>query len=383
VSDPFDRTRRALRTERGWGTLSIVLVSLGVMSGLATWAALADIALYEVTTNARVEVVEAARPVAPIQGGRVVAVKARVGDRVRAHDVLFALESDAERLAFDEVLARVADLEARIAALDLQIATRLAALEADRRASDATVAEAEAWRREVASREEYAAEELRQAETLLARDLTTADAVRMRRADLASVEAEVRARRAQARRLEREGRVRFEDRESDIAGLERARVELQGDLAVERAALDSLRYALELTRVRAPIGGRVGELREIRVGSVVQAGQVLGDILPEGELHAVAWYTTVAMGRLHPGQPARLRFPGYPWTQFGTLRAEVVTVGREPVWQQTRVELAIDNPRASRVPLQHSLPAVVEIEVERLSPLELLLRAAGGLVAGQ
>jgi membrane fusion protein (multidrug efflux system) len=43
---------------------------------------------------------------------------------------------------------------------------------------------------------------------------------------------------------------------------------------------------------------------------------------------------------------------------------------------QIRVELRLDAP-ASNIPLQHALPGTVELEVERISPAALILRAAG------
>jgi membrane fusion protein (multidrug efflux system) len=42
-----------------------------------------------------------------------------------------------------------------------------------------------------------------------------------------------------------------------------------------------------------------------------------------------------------------------------------------------RVELAVDPPADPRIELQHGMQAEVEVEVARVSPLDLLLRALG------
>ena len=47
-----------------------------------------------------------------------------------------------------------------------------------------------------------------------------------------------------------------------------------------------------------------------------------------------------------------------------------------------RVELAIDAPQASDIPLIHGLPGDVEIELEQISPASLVLRVAGRRAAG-
>ncbi len=46
-----------------------------------------------------------------------------------------------------------------------------------------------------------------------------------------------------------------------------------------------------------------------------------------------------------------------------------------------RVELVVHARSVSRIPLQHGLQGAVEVEVERVSPARLALRAAGQLVS--
>jgi membrane fusion protein (multidrug efflux system) len=119
------------------------------------------------------------------------------------------------------------------------------------------------------------------------------------------------------------------------------------------------------------------------VGSVVRAGDRLAAIVPSGGLRAVADFLPAsALGRVRPGQSARLRLEGFPWTRFGTVAAVVERVASEPLEGRVRVELRLVPDAAARIPLQHGLPGTVEVEVERLAPAELVLRAAGQLLVG-
>ena len=79
--------------------------------------------------------------------------------------------------------------------------------------------------------------------------------------------------------------------------------------------------------------------------------------------------------------PARLRLDGFPWAQWGMVSARVRTVGAEAREGAVRVELALVGRGETRIPLEHGLPGSVEVEVERVSPAVLLLRAAGQLVS--
>jgi membrane fusion protein (multidrug efflux system) len=116
---------------------------------------------------------------------------------------------------------------------------------------------------------------------------------------------------------------------------------------------------------------------EFRVGSVVKEAETIGSIVPRGEPRAVAHFPAAAVGRVRAGQAARLRLDGFPWTQYGTLTARVADVGDEPRDGLIRVELALGQDPLSAIPLGHGLPGTAEVEVDRVSPATLVLRAAG------
>jgi hypothetical protein len=71
---------------------------------------------------------------------------------------------------------------------------------------------------------------------------------------------------------------------------------------------------------------------------------------------------------------------GYPWTEYGTLSATVANVGNEPSEGRVRVELTLEPHQNTTIPMQHGLPGTAEIEVERVAPAVLALRAAGQLL---
>jgi membrane fusion protein (multidrug efflux system) len=76
-----------------------------------------------------------------------------------------------------------------------------------------------------------------------------------------------------------------------------------------------------------------------------------------------------------------LRLDGFPWTQFGSLAATVTRVASEARDGQVRVELHLASPGGRPdIPMQHGLPGTVEIHVEEITPLVLIVRAAGRLV---
>jgi membrane fusion protein (multidrug efflux system) len=152
---------------------------------------------------------------------------------------------------------------------------------------------------------------------------------------------------------------------------------------VEEAAIRRLDHAIDTRVIRAPIAGRIGSVAEFRTGSVVQEAEALGTIVPPGAPRVVALFPASAVGRLRPGQAAQVRLDGFPWAQYGTLKATVADVGTEASGGCIRVELRLAPDQDSPIRPEHGLPGSAEVVVEEVSPAVMALRAAGQLVASR
>jgi multidrug resistance efflux pump len=195
---------------------------------------------------------------------------------------------------------------------------------------------------------------------------------------------EADARRAQssalghaATRLSADRGVEAGDRRARITELHRQVVELQGESMVEAARIEQFAYRIEQHRIRAPVAGHIGEVGALEAGSVVQAGDVLGSVVPKSDLRVVAFFPATALGHIRPSQTARVRLAGFSWTEYGRLVAVVTEVASEARGGMFRAELRLVAPHPPLIPVEHGLPGSAEVEVERASPFTLVLRAAG------
>jgi membrane fusion protein (multidrug efflux system) len=212
---------------------------------------------------------------------------------------------------------------------------------------------------------------LRQRDTISAADFEQAEAL------VATTRAELAEARAAAQRGEQDRQAQELACETRIARLEREAVELTGEGEVAAAAIRRLEREVAERLVRAPIAGRIAEVGAVRAGTVIAAGEKLCAVVPEGAPRAVAKFSPSVVGRLKPGQAARLRIDGFPWTQFGAVSATVERIDTEPREGLVRVELALVPVSTSAIPLEHGLTGAAEVEVERAAPIVLALRAAG------
>jgi membrane fusion protein (multidrug efflux system) len=375
MSAIFSRTFRSLEADRARPRGVEWLLAL-LFAAWGAWFVLGRITVYEVTPTARLEVTRAAHLVAAPVAGRVLQTNLAIGLRVDAGDVLVVLDSEPERRALAEKRTRCEALAARGQGLRSEIEAERKALAVQRKARGAALEE---------SRDLLAAAE-NQA-TLLERVASRAEDLYARRAgalaEAQKARSEAEAARATARasaravaRLEQDRLAQEGDRLTRVAKLEREAVELAGEAAVEEAAIRRLEYDVELCSIRSPVSGVVGEVAEFRVGSVVRAADRLGSVVPPGEPRAVAWFPAAIVGRIQPGQAARLRLDGFPWTQYGTLKAVVAAVGNEVSSGQIRVEFTLAD-EVSQIPVNHGMPGSAEVAVEQVSPAVLVLRAAG------
>lgn len=354
--------------------------AVALLGGWAGWLALARVSLYEVSETARIEI-ERIYPVAAPVTGRVIAVNLVLSRQVQQGDVLVEVEAEREHLETAEERARLAAVDSQLGALAQEVRAEEGALHEFRAAGAAAVAEAQQKRVAAEATARHAQDQAERVSRLQQRALVP-------ETDLIKTRAEAEARRADLgaasvgiERLRSEQLANERTREARLAALHREQVNLEGQRDTLKSVVARHQREAERRSIRAAVAGRLGDVTPLQMGAVIREGDRLASIIPDGHVRVVAEFPPTALGRARPGQPARLRLDGFPWLQYGRLSATVTRIASEPRERRVRVELALE--RLANLPsfLQHGLPATVEVEVERVAPVVLLLRAAGYVLA--
>ena len=374
----FARTFARLLSDRGGLTGSLLGVGLLVLGGWCFWAARTRVTLYEVSSEARVELDAAAYPIQSPLLGRVVEAHLRVGQAVQRGDVLVEIDAAPEQLQMSQENVHAQGLELEVTRLRSQVAAEQSARTEEQRTAQLSLEEADGRVREAEAASKYADAEL-------SREQKMKDAGLVPPRDLERIDADARRLRAAfentetaARRLPQEQATRDRERDVRIQRLYSEIAALEEQRNTVNAGVQSLKYEVERRQIRAPIDGYIGECMILRPGSVVEEAESLASIVPSGQLRVVAQFPAeAALGRIQSGQPATLRLDGYPWAEFGSVSATVVRMAQEIRDGKVRVELAI-NPSASfRGRLEHGMPGTIEVAVEHVTPLALVLRTTG------
>ncbi|HXZ50201.1 MAG TPA: HlyD family efflux transporter periplasmic adaptor subunit [Usitatibacter sp.] len=289
------------------------------------------------------------------QTGIVERVAVAEGDEVAREATLLVLGDGRESGSREDIGGAVAS----------RLGERQAALERQRASTAA------------AARAEQAALERRRAD--LAREVAQIDseiATQSERTALASRNAE------RSRALERTGFLSRAalDRERDaemeqrsrLEGLRRSRLQLERDLdavgfdqaaaheraAAQLAAIDLQRAALDQERLErglqyraeivAPAAGTVATVL-VEAGQMVVPGTALATIIPRpARLEAHLYSPSRSIGFVRAGQEVLVRYLAYPYQKFGSYRARVVAISRNPM---SASELGFVAPDGSREPL--------------------------------
>jgi len=375
---PFRRTLQSLEIDKARDRRAPLALVVVVALAWATWSVTARIPIYATSDLARLESQMSTYRIAPAVDGHISRADLQLGQIVHKGQVLVELDSTAPRNALVEGTTRLAALRQDVAALNRQIVAEMRALEADQARQAVAIQEAGAAADEATAHLEAAR---RQSDDLaklraagLVADATSSAALQ----DAKAKSARVATLDLGRQRLETTRAVLAAEAESRVAALQAQRTRLEGEVAVSGSAIAQLLHQIELRRIVAPESGRIGELKNVHVGTFISAGTGLGTVVPDESLRIVADLPPELMTRVRAGEPARFRYEGHSTLTHGSIAAVVTRTGTEVRDGTFEVILAPANGQpAPAIPLTHGLRGSIDIEVERLSPLDLLLRRAG------
>lgn len=382
MSAVFSQTTRALALDSPARSVTAAAIAALLLGAWCAWALLGHVTVFQLSQQARLEVQRAAQPLAAAAPGRLVALRLAPGQVVQAGEVLAELDAETQTLQLAEQRAHHEALAAQLLALQAEQRARSSAAARDAEAAVAAGQAAALRAEEAAAALVHAEQQARRLADEAAAGATSLADAQQARAEARRLAAARDAQQADARRLAAEAATRAAAERALADTLRRQQAALDGERAASEQTLRRLEHELAWRQLRAPVAGRIGDLAPLQPGDTVAAGQRLASIVPDGELRVVADFDAGSAGRIHAGQHARLRLAGFAWAQYGTLPARVERVAAELRDGRLRVELAPQGAPPPGLPLQHGLPGSVEVEVEQLSPAQLLLRAAGARLAG-
>jgi membrane fusion protein (multidrug efflux system) len=355
---------------------ALLAMLMALFGAWAVWLGVSQMTVYLRSQRARLE--SAHNPVivnAPVDGV-VVECGIDLGRSVERGDVLVRLEAHSFELQARELRAEIEGREAALASLRARQEVELAAREVMAEMVGKT---ARAGSARIAANERSASSMAREHDIIgKLHEANLASRLEELRtsSEVGNLQMQVRLASAQASLDTANAKMSLRDRDIRVSVLAKDIIDVESELKLSHARLDSLEFEVERRIVRASTGGVLADVTPCSLGMSVTPALRLATVLPASEVRVVAYFSpSESIGRIQRGQLGIVRVENFPWTQYGTLRAQVTEVGTEPRDGVVRVELSVQP--SERIPVTHGLVATVEVETERTTPAKLILRMAG------
>jgi membrane fusion protein, peptide pheromone/bacteriocin exporter len=100
-----------------------------------------------------------------------------------------------------------------------------------------------------------------------------------------------------------------------------------------RAELEQCNEELKNKIVIASSGGEIIQCADIQKGSLVNAGQVVAEISPDGELLATCFVRPSDIGLIHEKQKVRIQVDAFNHNEWGMLSGEIVDISGDMIVQ--------------------------------------------------
>jgi adhesin transport system membrane fusion protein len=121
-----------------------------------------------------------------------------------------------------------------------------------------------------------------------------------------------------------------------------ARIELsqkEAELSVIEESLKGAKDRVVRADIKSPVDGIINKVNSNTVGGVVQAGQVLMEIVPiEESLFVEAKIRPSDIAFVHPSQPAVVKITAYDFSVYGGLEGEVERISADSVYDEVARE---------------------------------------------
>ncbi|HEX7877025.1 MAG TPA: HlyD family secretion protein [Sphingobium sp.] len=279
-------------------------------------------------------------------GGRIVEVKVRENQMVKAGDLLFQVDADPYRVALQQADAQLAAAQVKLTELRTDFST--SGVDISGAQNDVSFARAEMQRQQ----------------ELMTRGFTTK--AKLQSAENTYKNAVWRVSEAEAEAQKAKAALATG---AQVPGVNPAVAAAMAQRA--KAALD-----LSRTQVRAPIDGRISQSSRLQLGQMMMTGLPAVSIVASDRSWIEANFKEEQLDHMRPGQPATVRFDAYPGlelkghveslgagtgSEFAVLPAQNANGNWVKVTQRVPVRIALDE--KSPRPLIAGLSAQVKIDI--------------------
>ncbi|MBD2451461.1 HlyD family efflux transporter periplasmic adaptor subunit [Nostoc sp. FACHB-152] len=148
--------------------------------------------------------------------------------------------------------------------------------------------------------------------------------------DIQQADTEIAKQQSANQRIKRTGELAVLDNQKQLREFQAQIIDVQSEIAQTKKQIHSLQFQLQQQTLQTPIDGTIFQLSVNNAGSVVQPGQMITQIAPQGvPLIFRAQMPSQESGFLRVGMPVKLKFDAYPFQDYGVVEGQLRWVSPE------------------------------------------------------
>lgn len=204
--------------------------------------------------------------------------------------------------------------------------------------------------------------------------------------DIQEATTELEKQQSAYERVMRTGELAVLESQRQLKELQSQVVDVHSEIAQTKKLIQSLQFQLRQQVLRAPTNGSIFQLSIQNAGSVLQPGQTIAQIAPQGAaLMFRAQMPSQESGFLRVGMPVKLKFDAYPFQDYGVVEgnlrwlspdSKVVETAQGKV-ETFELEIALDQTyiqnQNQRVVLTPGQTATAEVIVRQRRIIDFIL----------
>ncbi|NEO51900.1 MAG: HlyD family efflux transporter periplasmic adaptor subunit [Okeania sp. SIO3B5] len=179
--------------------------------------------------------------------------------------------------------------------------------------------------------------DIEQAELRLAEQKSSYErTINQAKADIEQAELRLTEQENNSQTITHSGDIAMSKIKEQLKNMDSQIISAQGEISQTKKEIDSLNFELEQRVVRAQQGGTIFNLPIEGVGDVVQQGEMIVEVSPQGKnLFLKAQMATSESGSLKKGMEVKMKFDAYPFQDYGIIEGTLKKISPTSQVQET------------------------------------------------
>ncbi len=179
--------------------------------------------------------------------------------------------------------------------------------------------------------------DIKQAELRLAEQKSSYErTINQAKADIEQAELRLTEQENSSQTITHSGDIAISKIKEQLKNMDSQIISIQAEIAQTKKDIDSLNFELDQRVVRAQQGGIIFNLPIEGVGDVVQQGEMIVEVSPQGKnLFLKAEMATSESGSLKKGMEVKMKFDAYPFQDYGVVEGTLKNISPTSKMQET------------------------------------------------